>query len=958
MFEIFIQNAALLIALSFLNGTIKFYRPKKDIYFQLISGAWFGLIAIAVMMIPYQYEEGTIYDGRSVVLTLAGLWGGGIPALVSIIIAASYRIFLGGGGVYVGVLTIVLCATTGFIFRHFLKQKLHKVHFLVFLGIGFVAQFVMLSCQLLLPYEPIQIIKRIWAPVLLIFPPVFAVVARLFQLIDLYIYNDRRIRAAEELYRTTLMSIGDAVICTDQYGKITQMNVVAEQLTGWNFSNAKKMNLDTVFNIINETTRAKVESPFDKVIETGTIVGLANHTLLISKSGNEIPVADSGAPIKNSNNEIIGVVLVFRDQTEERKQQQMLEKSEERFRNAVLLAPIPIMLHDDTGKILYMSEGWSHFSGYTIDEVPTLSEWIQKAYGTRASEVEDYVNKLFEGNNTVFTGESEITAKSGNKRIWNFHHTPLGQSEGKKLMLHIAPDVTQRLRTKKELEESELAYRLLFENHIAIKLLIDPSDGSIVKANHAAANFYGWTVSELEQMKIFQINCLPPETVKSHITTTVENSKINTDFKHRLANGEVRDVEVFSNRIDYRGREILHSIIHDVTEKKQLFEELVTAKEKAEESERLKSAFLANVSHEIRTPLNGIVGFSNVLAEENGLSKKEKQEFASLINKSSEGLLKIINDILDISRLETGRTHIEKKPFDVCGTFENIYTIFQKRITDTNTTGFTFEVKKPCQSLVINSDEQRLIQIFSNLVDNAIRFTHEGSVIFGVSSITDSEVTFFVSDTGIGIEKEKQKVIFERFTQADSGTSRSYGGTGLGLAIVKKLLEMMGSEIHLVSEPGKGTTFSFKLPYVSYEKCEKIALEKSHETKPADTTTKDLTTKILVVEDDTTSLRYFQSVLGQIFSNLYFAETGNEALSLYHSESPDIILMDIGLPDINGLEVIRKIREEDANVKIIVQTAFAMEEDEQKARRAGCNDFLSKPVKTHLLLEKLSMNRS
>jgi len=717
------------------------------------------------------------------------------------------------------------------------------------------------------------------------------------------------------------------------------------------------MNLDAVFNIINETTRAKVESPFDKVIETGTIVGLANHTLLISKSGNEIPVADSGAPIKNSNNEIIGVVLVFRDQTEERKQQQMLEKSEERFRNAVLLAPIPIMVHDDTGKILYMSEGWSHFSGYTIDEVPTLSTWIQKAYGTRASEVEDYVNKLFEGNNTVFTGESEITAKSGNKRIWNFHHTPLGQSEGKKLMLHIAPDVTQRLRTKKELEESELAYRLLFENHIAIKLLIDPSDGSIVKANHAAANFYGWTVSELEQMKIFQINCLPPETVKSHITTTVENSKINTDFKHRLANGEVRDVEVFSNRIDYKGREILHSIIHDVTEKKQLFEELVTAKEKAEESERLKSAFLANVSHEIRTPLNGIVGFSNILAEENGLSKKEKQEFASLINKSSEGLLKIINDILDISRLETGRTHIEKKPFDVCGTFESIYTMFQKRITDTNTTGFIFEVKKPCQSLVINSDEQRLIQIFSNLVDNAIRFTHEGSVIFGVSSITDSEVTFFVSDTGIGIEKEKQKVIFERFTQADSGTSRSYGGTGLGLAIVKKLLEMMGSEIHLVSEPGKGTTFSFKLPYLSYEKCEKIALEKSHETKPADTTTtKDLTTKILVVEDDTTSLRYFQSVLGQIFSNLYFAETGNEALSLYHSESPDIILMDIGLPDINGLEVIRKIREEDANVKIIVQTAFAMEEDEQKAREAGCNDFLSKPVKTHLLLKKLSMN--
>ena len=956
MFEIFIQNAALLIALSFLNGTIRFYRPKKDFYYQIISGTWFGLVAIAAMMMAYEYQPGTIYDGRSVVLTLAGLWGGGIPTLISIIITGAYRIYLGGAGVYVGVATIISCSITGLIFRYFLGENLLRIKFGILLGIGVVTHLVMLTCQLFLPAEPVQVVKKIWVPVLLIFPVVFATIARLFQLIDRYISSDQRIRATEELYRTTLMSIGDAVICTDQTGKITQMNAIAENLTGWKFSEAKNENLDKIFHIISENTREKVENPFDKVITKGTIVGLANHTLLVSKNGKEIPVADSGAPIKNKNNEIIGVVLVFRDQSEERAQQQTLEKSEERFRNAVLMAPIPIMVHDDSGKILNLSEGWSHFSGYSIEEVPTMKDWTQKAFGDKAEAIEERVNSLFGEDKTIFSGESEITAKSGTKRIWNFHHTPLGTSGGKKIMLDIAPDVTQRIRTKQELEENEIAYRLLFENHIAVKLLIDPKDGSIIKANNAAAQFYGWSVEELENMTIFEISCLPTEEVKKYLTATFENTRINTDFKHRLASGEIRDIEIFSNRIDYKGKLVLHSIIHDVTDKKQAFKDLLDAKEKAEESERLKSAFLANVSHEIRTPLNGIVGFSNILAEDHNLSLEDKKEFAHLINKSSEGLLKIINDILYISRLETGKTQIENKPFDVCLMFDNLYSIFQKRVIDSDIQGFQLRLEKPCPSLIINGDEQRLIQIFSNLIDNAIRFTHQGNITFGVSSISNKEVTLFVSDTGIGIEKEKQLLIFERFMQADSGTARNYGGTGLGLAIVKKLLEMMGSEIHLLSEPGKGTRFWFKLGYLSVVNEKEVEQEETEAKKNTDTKeNKDNSTKILVVEDNSASIYYLRLILGKNYSKLTFASTGKEALERYKTDSPDIILIDIGLPDMSGLDVIRKIREVDNNVRIIVQTAYAMAEDEQKAREAGCDDFLSKPMKTQVLLDKLQI---
>ncbi|MCE4564963.1 PAS domain S-box protein [Maribellus sp. CM-23] len=1092
MFKILIQNAALLIALSFLNGTIKFYRPKKEIHFQLLSGTWFGLVAVAAMMMPYQYEAGTIYDGRSVVLTLAGLWGGGIPTLISIIIAGSYRAFLGGTGIYVGIATIVFCGLTGMIFRHYLRDKLYKVNFFVFLGIGFVTQLVMLASQLMLPGDPIQILKRIGGPILLIFPPVFAFIAQLFQVIDHYIFGEQRIRAAEELYRTTLLSIGDAVICTNSSGEITQMNPVAENLTGWKFSEARNKNLEEVFNIINELSREKAENPVKKVLEEGTIVGLANHTLLISKDGNEIPIADSGAPIKNKDNQIIGVVMVFRDQTAEREQQLVLEKSEakyrerefwlresqrvgkigsynmdivnnqwksstvldkifgitqeddhslaswnklvhpdqqeemmdyflqhvvgkkqafekeykiirandgaerwvsgrgelrfneagepiqmvgtihditdqklfeqqlleseERFRNSILMAPIPIMVHDDTGKILNLSEGWSHFSGYTIDEVPDLRTWTQKAFGPKAEEVEEYVNSLYDRNETIFSGEFEITAKNGTKRTWFFYHTPIGKSGGKNIMLNIAPDITQRIRTKKELEESELAYRMLFEDHIAVKLLIDPQNGTIITANHAAADFYGWSIEQLRNMKISDINCLPGQEVKEHMNTTLANKRLNIDFKHRLANGEIRDVEVFSSRVDYKGKQVLHSIIHDVTDKKQLLHELISAKEKAVESERLKSAFLANVSHEIRTPLNGIVGFSNILSQDENLSKAEKTEFSQIINKSSEGLLKIINDILDISRLETAKASFDEKPFDVGNMLENIHSIFRKRLASTNTNGFKLLLKKPEKTLIIDGDEDRITQIFSNLIDNAIRFTHSGNITFGVASVGEKGAEFFVSDTGIGIPKEKQKHIFERFTQADAGTSRSYGGTGLGLAIVKKLLEMMNSEIHLHSAPGKGTRFWFSLNYLSYD--EQVHQQPVNNTsrESQNPVEKDRNTKILIVEDDMASIYFFRQVLGKSYSNLLFAETGAKALELYQSNAPDIILIDIGLPDMSGLEVIRKIRETDKQVKIIVQTAYAMAEDERTAREAGCNDFFTKPLKTQVLLEKLQMS--
>ena len=1089
MVATFINNAALLITLAVLMGIMARYNYSRSVSLNVLNGIWFGVIAIAAMMTPFNYQPGIFYDGRSIIMTLAGFWGGSITMIISVLIAAVYRVALGGEGIWAGLMTIVLCAFTGLMFRIFTKKTDGKTKILLLSVLGILSHAVMLASQLLLPWpKGIEVINEIWFPVMIIFPLTFVLMVLLLQGIEHYIASQQKIQEAETLYRTTLQSIGDAVICTDIKGNINQMNPVAEDLTGWKFIDVKGKKLDEVFRIINEDSRKKVESPFTKVIREKTVVGLANHTLLLSKDGREIAIADSGAPIRDIHNEVKGVVLVFRDQTEERQHQreltasetryrerefwlresqrvgkigsydfdiqnnywtssevlddifgispenlktleswnaiihpeqqmEMLEyfqesvvkgrmpfekeykiirqndgterwvlghgelnynesgepirmfgtiqditeriifekelsESEERFRKAVLLAPIPIMVHDENGNVINLSDGWTHFSGYSIDEISTLKEWAQKAYGEKAEEVETYVSGLFNEEKTIFSGEFEIISKTGEKRIWNFYTTPLGKlSSGKKIMLSMAPDITQRKRVQGELEESERSYRKLFEEHKAVKLLIDPENGQIIRANQAAANFYGWSIEELENMNIGQINTLPPLELKRAMENALQKKQPYFEFEHRLADGAVRDVEVFASSTEYAGKELLHSIVHDITEKKRLFDELVIAKEKAEESERLKSAFLANMSHEIRTPLNGILGFTSLLTEDENLSKETKQEFATIINKNADGLLKIISDILDISRLEAGKTIMEKKPFDVIKMLQTIYPVFNKRLADSGKQKIELKLIVPENSVILITDESRLMQVVSNLLDNSLKFTTEGNITFGVSKVTKTQLELFVSDTGIGISKEKQHLVFDRFSQAEDSTSRHYGGSGLGLAIVKKLVEFMEGEILLESEPGQGSVFRIFLP----GKLDSYIHDEAPQPKKFDFSKQ--TESVLVVEDDPASQLLLSHVLKNHFPDLTLATTGSEALLIIKNKMPDIILMDIRLPDSNGLDVVRQIRKFDTNVYIIAQTAYAMADDEQKALEAGCNDFITKPIKVDLLFQKMRQTK-
>jgi len=410
------------------------------------------------------------------------------------------------------------------------------------------------------------------------------------------------------------------------------------------------------------------------------------------------------------------------------------------------------------------------------------------------------------------------------------------------------------------------------------------------------------------------------------------NERILTEHKLILANKEL----IFQNE-----------------EKEKRAAELVIAKERAEQSDRLKSAFLANMSHEIRTPMNGILGFSSLLKEPN-LTGDEQQEYIRIIEKSGARMLNIINDIVDISKIESGLMEVDLKESNINEQIDFIHTFFKPEM---DRKGIQFFSKKSLtlKEAVIITDREKIYAILTNLVKNAIKYTDEGSIEFGYSLKTESQTTvleFFIKDTGIGIPKHRQEAIFERFIQADITDKMARQGAGLGLSISKAFVELLGGKIWVSSEEGKGSTFYFTLPYNSEPEekkvIRKVVLTEGMEN-PINPEVSGL--KILIAEDDETSEKLISITVNKISKKVIKARTGNSAVEICR-KNPDIdlILMDIQMPDLNGYEATRQIRQINKDVVIIAQTAFGLSGDREKAIEAGCNDFIEKPINKDELL--------
>jgi signal transduction histidine kinase/CheY-like chemotaxis protein len=395
--------------------------------------------------------------------------------------------------------------------------------------------------------------------------------------------------------------------------------------------------------------------------------------------------------------------------------------------------------------------------------------------------------------------------------------------------------------------------------------------------------------------------------------------------------------------------------------------EIMEALKKAEESDRLKSAFLTNMSHEIRTPMNGILGFTELLKEPN-LTSDDQQDFIQTIQISGARMLNTINNIVDISKLESGLVVVDIKETNINEKIEFTYKFFKPEV-EIKELQFFFKNGLHSKEAIIKTDNEKVYSILANLVKNAIKFTYEGSIEFGYVLKSDSEpgsaeqsrsaeLEFFVKDTGIGIPLNQQQIIFERFRQGSESRNRSYEGSGLGLSIAKSYVNMLGGKIWVESEEGRGSAFYFTIPYnaVSEEKTEILnaapSEHKEFEMKKL---------KTLIVEDDEISYSLLTRTIQKISYEVLHAITGVEAIEACRNNPDlDLVLMDIRMPRMDGNEATRQIRQFNKDVIIIAQTAYAFSGDSEKSIEAGCNDYISKPINKTLLYEliKKHINKS
>ena len=354
----------------------------------------------------------------------------------------------------------------------------------------------------------------------------------------------------------------------------------------------------------------------------------------------------------------------------------------------------------------------------------------------------------------------------------------------------------------------------------------------------------------------------------------------------------------------------------------------------------LKSTFLANISHEIRTPMNGIVGFAELLSRED-IDASTRNNYVSIMKKSSEQLICIIDDLIDFAKLEANQIRIIEEPVDMNKLLEELHVFYENLLKRKNLDSVTLLHEKTLEGekARIISDENRIRQVISYLLDNAIKYTSEGYIKFGYH-LKEEKIEFFVQDTGIGIPADKHDHIFERFRQVDEGQTRRYGGTGLGLPISRGLVNLLGGSIWLTSEPEKGSTFFFTIPYRLEHSGKENKNQWIDEAQKYNWKDK----LILVAEDDELNYEYIKVLLEPTEAKLIRAKDGSQAIKICSNLHFDLILMDIRLPILNGIQATRQLRDMGVLTPIIAQTAFAMDDDEQRCLSAGCNRYIAKPI--------------
>jgi PAS domain S-box-containing protein len=571
-----------------------------------------------------------------------------------------------------------------------------------------------------------------------------------------------------------------------------------------------------------------------------------------------------------------------------------------------------------------------------------------------------------------------ITQSDGYKWFYDIGSVVKSTSEGKPLRVSgLVIDITGRKQAEETVIQDSMRHRAILHTAMDGFWLAD-IQGNLLEVNETYCKMSGYSERELLTMHISDLESGESrEEIAERIKLITEYGESRFESRHRRKDRSLWEVEVSVQFQPADGGRLV-SFIHDISERKMAEQELRQAKEQAEESDRLKTAFLSNISHEIRTPMNGIIGFAELLKRPD-LTGEQQQDFLRIIKKSSDRMLNTINNIVDISKIETGQMKLALSETNINEQVEFICNFFK---TETDIKGITLSFNNGLLNNLANiiTDRPKIYAILTSLLSNAIKFTKNGRIEIGYDMVTvdplhtvetlhatslhatslhatDLQLQFYVKDTGIGVPLNRQQAIFERFMQADISDTRAFQGAGLGLSISKAYVEMLGGRIWVESNPataaagsdgeGKGSVFYFTIPYIAATNQNPV---NGNAVPIVKTSKENKKLKVLIVDDDDVSELLILVACKPFSDEIFRVQTGNDAVEVCRNHPDiDLVMMDIKLPEMDGYQATRQIRRFNSKVVVIAQTAFGMTGDREKATAAGCNDYIPKPINLALL---------